>query len=100
MTETNTVAPNGDMKSLVTDAQTLFHGATALAGEKAVEVRDNGMHLLDTAISSLNEVQQGAETRGKAIAVSADSYVKENPWRIIAAAAGIGLVVGVLIARK
>ncbi|HEX7987707.1 MAG TPA: DUF883 domain-containing protein, partial [Duganella sp.] len=27
-------------------------------------------------------------------------YVKENPWRSIAAAAGVGLLIGVIIGRK
>jgi len=34
------------------------------------------------------------------MAKSADVYVKENPWRSIAAAAGVGLLIGVIIGRK
>jgi ElaB/YqjD/DUF883 family membrane-anchored ribosome-binding protein len=34
------------------------------------------------------------------MAASADTYVKENPWRTIAAAASVGLLVGVILGRK
>ncbi|MET0267387.1 MAG: hypothetical protein ABW202_17450 [Duganella sp.] len=36
----------------------------------------------------------------KEAAKHADAYVKENPWRSIAAAASIGLLIGVIIGRK
>jgi ElaB/YqjD/DUF883 family membrane-anchored ribosome-binding protein len=34
------------------------------------------------------------------MAQSTDAYVKENPWRSIALAAGVGLLVGVILGRK
>ena len=39
----------------------------------------------------------------KAIAVAAkaaDRYVRDNPWTAIGVAAGVGVLVGVLIARR
>ncbi|MEG2901710.1 MAG: DUF883 domain-containing protein, partial [Massilia sp.] len=30
----------------------------------------------------------------------ADVYVKDNPWRIVAVAAGVGVLIGVLLSRK
>lgn len=100
MLENNISTVNHDMKSLVKDAQALFAAAAALTGEKAEEMRNRGMRALDTALSSAQEAQASAIEAGKEIAHSADSYVKENPWRAIAAAAGVGLLVGVIIGRK
>ena len=37
---------------------------------------------------------------GKQVATTTDTYVKENPWRSIAVAAGVGLLVGVILGRK
>ncbi len=100
MLESNLKAVNNDVKTLVKDAQALFHAATALTGEKAEEVRDRGMRLLDTALVKAQDAQASALVAGKKMAVSADGYVKDNPWRTIAAAAGVGLLLGVIVARK
>jgi ElaB/YqjD/DUF883 family membrane-anchored ribosome-binding protein len=98
--ESNLKAVDNDVKILVKDAQALFHAAAALTGEKAEEVRNRGMRLLDTALVKAQDAQASALVAGKEMAVSADIYVKENPWRAIAAAAGVGLLAGLILSRK
>lgn len=96
----NVNAVQTDVKTLVRDAQTLLTAAAALTGEKAEEMRGRGMALLDTALGKASQYQGQAIVKGKELAHTADVYVKDNPWRTIAAAAGVGLVVGVLLGRK
>jgi ElaB/YqjD/DUF883 family membrane-anchored ribosome-binding protein len=100
MLESNLLAVNNDVKLLIADAQALFLAAAALSGEKAEEMRNRGMQLLDSALGKGQSVQATALAKGKEIAVSADSYVKLNPWRMVAAAAGVGLLSGVILGRK
>lgn len=100
MLESNLKVVNNDVKTLVADAQALLQAAAALTGEKADEVRNRGMRLLDTALAKAEDAQKSAMVAGKEMAASADGYVKENPWRTIAAAAGVGLLVGVILGRK
>jgi ElaB/YqjD/DUF883 family membrane-anchored ribosome-binding protein len=100
MLETNISTVNNDVKTLVKDAQALFTAAAALSGEKADEVRSRGMRVLDAALVKAHEAQATAMVAGKVMAASADTYVKENPWRTIAAAASVGLLVGVILGRK
>jgi ElaB/YqjD/DUF883 family membrane-anchored ribosome-binding protein len=100
MLETNISTVNNDVKTLVKDAQALFTAAAALSGEKADEVRSRGMRVLDAALIKAHEAQATAVVAGKEMAASADTYVKENPWRTIAAAASVGLLVGVILGRK
>jgi ElaB/YqjD/DUF883 family membrane-anchored ribosome-binding protein len=38
--------------------------------------------------------------RAKAAGHAADDYVHENPWRAIGVAAGIGVIIGLLIGRR
>ena len=45
-------------------------------------------------------LQGQAIVKGKQIAAASDTYVKENPWKTVAAAAGIALVIGMLLGRK
>lgn len=100
MLESNMKAVNNDVKALVTDAQALLVAAAALTGEKAEEMRQQGMRMLDAALVSAHDVQASAIVAGKKMAASTECYVKENPWRTIAAVAGIGLLAGVLLGRK
>ena len=94
----NTVST--DVKTLVKDAQALLTAAAALTGEKAEDMRTRGMELLDVALGKAAQVQGQAIVKGKELAHTADVYVKDNPWRTIAAAAGVGLLVGVILGRK
>jgi ElaB/YqjD/DUF883 family membrane-anchored ribosome-binding protein len=45
-------------------------------------------------------MQTTALETGKDLADTADTYVQENPWRAIAISAGVGVVIGLMIARK
>jgi ElaB/YqjD/DUF883 family membrane-anchored ribosome-binding protein len=96
----NMNAVQTDVKTLVKDAQALLTAAAALTGEKAEDMRARGMQLLDVALGKASQVQGQALVKGKELAHTADVYVKDNPWRTIAAAAGVGLLVGVILGRK
>jgi len=89
-----------DMKALVKDAQSLLTAAAALTGEKAEDMRARGMEMLDKAMGKANQYQGQALVKGKELAHTADVYVKDNPWRTVAVAAGAGLLLGVILGRK
>jgi len=89
-----------DVKALVKDAQSLLTAAAALTGNKADELRERGMELLDVALGQAGKYQDQALVKGKELAHTADVYVKDNPWRTVAVAAGVGLLAGVLLSRK
>lgn len=98
--ESNSTVANNDMKKLDADAQVLHQAATALPGEEAEEFRGRAMHLLETALAKYEGAQQSVPVAGKKMAASADGYVKENPWRMIAVAAGVGILSGVILGRR
>jgi ElaB/YqjD/DUF883 family membrane-anchored ribosome-binding protein len=89
-----------DMKTLVKDAQSLLTSAASLTGVKADELRERGMRMLDAALGKSSVYKDQAMVKGKELAKNADVYVKDNPWRTVAVAAGVGLLVGVLLGRK
>ena len=91
---------NGDMKALVKDAQSLLTAAASLTGVKADELRSRGMEMLDRAMGKASQYQGQAVIKSKELAETADVYVKDNPWRTVAAAASLGLLVGILLGRK
>lgn len=95
-----TYATQSDMKALVRDAQSMLTAAASLTGEKAEELRTRGMELLDAALGKASLVPTQAVVKGKELAHTADVYVKGNPWRTVVIAAGVGVVIGMLLNRK
>jgi ElaB/YqjD/DUF883 family membrane-anchored ribosome-binding protein len=100
MLTSNVKTVRNDMKGLMREAQDLFREATSATGEKADELRAKGLSLLDAALSKAQDVQTAALETGKEVAETADDFVQKNPWKAVAISAGIGMLVGILIARK
>jgi ElaB/YqjD/DUF883 family membrane-anchored ribosome-binding protein len=48
----------------------------------------------------MTEAEQAALVKAKAAAEATDTYVHENPWQAVGIAAGVGLVIGLLIGRR
>lgn len=100
MLESNIKTVRNDMRTLVKDAQELFREATTSTGEKADELRSRGMVLLDAAMEKAQEVQAAAKETSKEVMHTTDEFVQHNPWMAIAVSTGIGMLVGMLLARK
>ena len=100
MLANNIKTVRNDMKTLVKDAQDLLREASLASGEKADELRARGLAMLEAAMEKAHELQAIAVEKGKAAAHTTDEFVHEHPWKAVGIAAGIGLVVGMLISRR
>ena len=89
-----------DLKSLVRDAQDLFDEAANAGGTKAEELRDKGMKMLDHALMRAHDLQEATVKKGRKMAQDTDDYVHEHPWRAIGIAGAVGILIGMLIARR
>ena len=89
-----------DLRAVIADAEELLQSTAGQAGEGAKEMRQRMQERLRQARSSLAQLQDTAVTKAKEAGHKADEFVHENPWKSIGAAAGIGLVVGLLIGRR
>lgn len=98
--EVNTDQLVTDLKTVMEDAEALLKATSALTGEKIQEVRARAEESLRQAKVRLTEVEQEAVRRAREIADATDEYVHQNPWQSVGIAAGIGLVLGVLLARR
>jgi ElaB/YqjD/DUF883 family membrane-anchored ribosome-binding protein len=86
-------AVKSDLQTLKADLATLTKSVKADAQANASELRANAKTKFDAARA--NAVDAGEKGRKKAQAT-----IKENPIVSIAATAGLGLVVGALMARR
>ena len=89
-----------DLKVLIDDAEELLKATANQAGEKVATVRQRIEQSLDESKRSLAEAEDLLLDTGKEAAKAADVYVRENPWNAVGIAAGIGLVLGLLIRRS
>lgn len=100
MQASNIKTVRNDFWSLIKDLQVLFREATSNAGDSAEAVRERGSHMVETAKSRAHDAQASAYETGRDIVLSADDYVRTNPWTAVAVSAGIGVVVGMLVVRS
>jgi hypothetical protein len=89
-----------DLQVVIEDAQELLRMTADQMGDKATGVRARIEARLAEASSDLKHLQEAAVTRAKAVGDATDEFVQEHPWQSIGIAAGIGLLVGLMIARR
>lgn len=90
----------GDLRVVIADAEELLRMTADEAGEGAADVRSRVQARLNQAKADLLHLQEVAVARAKAVGHATDEFVHDNPWKSIGIAAGIGLVVGLLISRR
>ena len=89
-----------EFKALVADAEALIK-ATAKDGSASVsKVRSKAEASLSAAKDKLEDLQDDLIEKGKAATQAADEYVHENPWKSVGIAAGVGLIIGLLMSRR
>jgi ElaB/YqjD/DUF883 family membrane-anchored ribosome-binding protein len=89
-----------DLKVVIADAEELLR---LTAGDLSAGTGDVRMRLqerLADARHGLLKLQEKATEKAKAAGRAADDYVHDHPWKSVGIAAGIGLVVGMLIGRR
>ncbi len=89
-----------DMKVVVADAEELLRATANQAGDKVSELRGRIQDHLVTARASLADAQAAMVDKAKEVGRATDDYVQDNPWRSVGIAAGVGLLVGLLIGRR
>ena len=88
-----------DLQLVVTDAEELLRATAGQAGEKVSAARERIQDSLEAARARLVVAQEAALEKTREAARATDEYVNDNPWRAVGIAAGVGLVVGLLISR-
>ncbi len=89
-----------DLHAVVAEAEELLKATADHAGEGAAELRAKVRASLERARRNLVDIEEAAIARAKAAGRATDAYVHEHPWQSIGVAAGIGLLLGMLIARR
>ena len=89
-----------DLRTVVEDTESLLKATAGQAGEKIQNLRGRAQETMAAARQRLSSLEREGMRRAKAAAARSDEYVHENPWSAIGIAAGIGLLLGLLMSRR
>ena len=89
-----------DMKSTISDAEDMLQATADQVGEKVATLRARIQERLHGAKLRLGEAESALREKTRAAARATDTYVHESPWTAVGIAAGVGVLVGLIIGRR
>jgi ElaB/YqjD/DUF883 family membrane-anchored ribosome-binding protein len=89
-----------DLRLVVTDAEELLRATAGQAGEKVAAARERAAQSIQVAKDRIAQAGYAAAAQTRLAAKATDEYVHDNPWAAVGAAAAIGLIIGMIIAKK
>jgi ElaB/YqjD/DUF883 family membrane-anchored ribosome-binding protein len=89
-----------ELSQVLKDAEELIKNSEQQASEGFQSAKEKLQATLKTAKKEIQHVEEVAIRKTKEAAHATDVYVHENPWKTAGIAAGVGLLVGILIARN
>jgi hypothetical protein len=89
----------GDFKALMADAEALIKATASHEDGAIASIRSKAMDTLSNAKENLSNLEGSLSDKAKVVAESADEFVHRSPWEAVGVAAGLGLLIGLLIRR-
>lgn len=89
-----------DVHTVLADAQELMKLAAGEASQGYKDARERLERSSKAARQQLATMQASALDSAREAGESADTYVRQHPWEAIGIGAGLGLLLGILIARR
>lgn len=89
-----------DTRQVLDDVQALLAQAAESTGQHAQDLRSRAAEQLKQAQARLGELQHGAAERSRAAAHATDDWVHLHPWSAVGLGAGVGFLIGLLVARR
>ena len=89
-----------DLETVIDNAEELLKATASQTGERIEKVRARAQESLRAARQRLADAAAVVDENVRATAGSIDDQVHDHPYAAAGIAAGIGLLVGLLIARR
>jgi ElaB/YqjD/DUF883 family membrane-anchored ribosome-binding protein len=92
-----------EFNTIVAQTERLLKGTTPTPGDGEAEVLLPSATLdenLKAARERLEQIENLMLQRSKAAFKATDTYVRAHPWHAVAIAAGIGVIIGLLLRRR
>ena len=89
-----------DLRVVVGDAEELLKVTASQGGEKMQQLRARTEESLRGVRTRLEAAGQDMDRATREAARQVDAQVHEHPWTAVGIAAGLGVVLGILLGRK
>jgi ElaB/YqjD/DUF883 family membrane-anchored ribosome-binding protein len=89
-----------ESQGILRETEQLIAAAVNATGDEAKALQARIVQALERAKQSLGEAERAAVAKAGAAAKATDTYVHDNPWKAVGLGAAIGVVIGMLIARR
>jgi ElaB/YqjD/DUF883 family membrane-anchored ribosome-binding protein len=102
MSETNATRDRlaADFQRVMDDVNALIGAGGAKVDDEVTAIRERLRERLEDTRRRIGDLQHEGVERARRAARHTDEYVHDHPWHAVGAAAALGLVLGVLIARR
>jgi len=89
-----------DMRVVVSDLESMLKMTANSSDQEVRALADRLRERLGAAKLRLLDAEHAVLEKGREIARTTDDYVHENPWTSIGIAAGVGLLLGIVVGRR
>jgi ElaB/YqjD/DUF883 family membrane-anchored ribosome-binding protein len=89
-----------DMRVVVADAEDLLKATAGQTGERIEKIRAKAEESLRTARNRMQIAGKAVQENATEAVQTVDDQVRKNPWTAVGIAAGVGLVLGIVLGRR
>jgi ElaB/YqjD/DUF883 family membrane-anchored ribosome-binding protein len=89
-----------DLKSVVLDAEAWLRNSGQLTGDEFKAAKAKFERTIVKAKDDIIRLEEAAVEKAKFAYKATDEYVQENSWKAVGVGAAIGVVIGLLAARR
>jgi ElaB/YqjD/DUF883 family membrane-anchored ribosome-binding protein len=89
-----------ELRQIVNQAEALLNAMGEDGDAATAALRERVNDSIDAARSRLADIEEQAHRVSQRAAGAAEAWVRDNPWSAVLIAAGLGLVIGTLLARR
>jgi ElaB/YqjD/DUF883 family membrane-anchored ribosome-binding protein len=89
-----------DLKSVIQDAEAWLRHGSQLTGEELKAAKARFERTLVKAKDDIIRLEEAVVEKTKEAAKATDEFVQENPWKAVGIGTAVGVVIGMLLARR
>jgi ElaB/YqjD/DUF883 family membrane-anchored ribosome-binding protein len=89
-----------EFRNVLSDIESLLKATTSVTGEELVHAKAKLNARIEEAKKTFSQTSDNIIHQAKETAATTNKYVHENPWQAVGAGATLGLLVGLLLARR
>lgn len=90
----------GNLKSMILDAEKMLENSASQGSESFQKAKEKLESTLADAKFAMRELEDIVISKAKNAAVCTAEYAKDHPWQAVGVVAVLGVMLGMLIARR